>query len=116
MSPRRQLRQSSPAPPIKDEGKDSASPRSDTAQPDAVDERGRRLKREGEDSDEGAGEGADAGRSINGAGRKRKRSRKGLDKKYYCPHEGCDKSYSRAEHLYRHQLNREIAAALHEAM
>ena len=38
--------------------------------------------------------------------RKRRRSRKGLDKKYDCPHPGCGKSYSRAEHLYRHQLNR----------
>ncbi|KAK8211541.1 hypothetical protein M8818_003195 [Zalaria obscura] len=27
------------------------------------------------------------------------------DKKYGCPAEGCGKSYSRAEHLYRHQLN-----------
>ncbi len=38
--------------------------------------------------------------------RKRKRSRKGLEKNYACQHEGCGKSYSRAEHLYRHQLNR----------
>ncbi|KAL7267949.1 hypothetical protein RUND412_009446 [Rhizina undulata] len=37
--------------------------------------------------------------------RKRRRSRKGLDKKFECPHPGCGKSYSRAEHLYRHQLN-----------
>lgn len=37
--------------------------------------------------------------------RKRRRSRKGLDKKFECPHEDCDKSYSRAEHLSRHQLN-----------
>lgn len=37
--------------------------------------------------------------------RKRRRSRKGLDKKFECPQEGCGKSYSRAEHLYRHQLN-----------
>ncbi len=29
------------------------------------------------------------------------------DKKFECKHEGCGKSYSRAEHLYRHQLNRE---------
>jgi len=28
------------------------------------------------------------------------------DKKFECKHEGCGKSYSRAEHLYRHQLNR----------
>lgn len=40
-----------------------------------------------------------------GPTRKRRRSRKGLDKKFECPHEGCGKSYSRAEHLYRHQLN-----------
>ena len=31
--------------------------------------------------------------------RKRRRSRRGLDKKFECPHEDCDKSYSRAEHL-----------------
>ncbi|KAI5848861.1 fungal-specific transcription factor domain-containing protein [Tricharina praecox] len=37
--------------------------------------------------------------------RKRRRSRKGLDKKFECPYPGCGKSYSRAEHLYRHQLN-----------
>lgn len=35
-----------------------------------------------------------------GPNRKRRRSRKGLDKKFECPHEGCGKSYSRAEHLY----------------
>jgi hypothetical protein len=32
------------------------------------------------------------------------------DKKFECKHEGCGKSYSRAEHLYRHQLNRECAS------
>ncbi|KAI1821526.1 fungal-specific transcription factor domain-containing protein [Xylaria intraflava] len=37
--------------------------------------------------------------------KKRRRSRKGLDKKFECPTEGCGKSYSRAEHLHRHQLN-----------
>ncbi|KAK9420648.1 putative C2H2-type domain-containing protein [Seiridium unicorne] len=40
-----------------------------------------------------------------GPNRKRRRSRKGLDKKFECPWDGCGKSYSRAEHLYRHQLN-----------
>jgi hypothetical protein len=56
-----------------------------------------------------------------GGPRKRRRSRKGLDKKFECPESGCGKSYSRAEHLYvfgpcsrisiltgpsyRHQLN-----------
>jgi hypothetical protein len=44
--------------------------------------------------DEGQSSGAD------GPSRKRRRSRKGLDKKFECPQEGCGKSYSRAEHLY----------------
>lgn len=35
-----------------------------------------------------------------GPNRKRRRSRKGLDKKFECPHAGCGKSYSRAEHLF----------------
>jgi hypothetical protein len=34
-----------------------------------------------------------------GPNRKRRRSRKGLDKKFECPWDGCGKSYSRAEHL-----------------
>lgn len=34
-----------------------------------------------------------------GPHRKRRRSRKGLDKKFECPQDGCGKSYSRAEHL-----------------
>jgi hypothetical protein len=39
--------------------------------------------------------------------RKRKRTRKiQMDRKFDCTFEGCGKSYSRAEHLYRHQLNR----------
>lgn len=50
-------------------------------------------------------DGADS--SANGKPRKRKRSRKGLDKNFPCLQHGCGKSYSRAEHLYRHQLNRE---------
>ncbi|UNI21576.1 hypothetical protein JDV02_007553 [Purpureocillium takamizusanense] len=37
--------------------------------------------------------------------KKRRRSRKGLGKRFACSAEGCGKSYSRAEHLYRHQLN-----------
>jgi hypothetical protein len=28
------------------------------------------------------------------------------DKKFECRYQGCPKTYSRAEHLYRHQLNR----------
>ncbi|KAF2091689.1 hypothetical protein K490DRAFT_31945 [Saccharata proteae CBS 121410] len=71
--------------------------------------RGRRRTRDediGDDAEHsGDGDGAGAG----GTSRKRRRSRKGLDKKsdkkFECPHEGCGKSYSRAEHLYRHQLN-----------
>ncbi|KAL2812661.1 fungal-specific transcription factor domain-containing protein [Aspergillus cavernicola] len=38
--------------------------------------------------------------------RKRKRTRKvQVERKFDCSFEGCGKSYSRAEHLYRHQLN-----------
>ncbi|KAI9833573.1 MAG: hypothetical protein M1826_007187 [Phylliscum demangeonii] len=47
----------------------------------------------------------DADPNAEGTPRKRRRSRKGLDKKFECPHPRCGKSYSRAEHLYRHQLN-----------
>ncbi|CAK96607.1 uncharacterized protein An07g01620 [Aspergillus niger] len=44
--------------------------------------------------------------AINGPPRKRKRTRKvQTDRKFECTFEGCGKSYSRAEHLYRHQLN-----------
>ena len=72
--------------------------------PDTEESRGRRRDR---DDSDGAnnGDGASGG-EITGSSRKRRRSRKGLDKKFDCPHEGCGKSYSRAEHLYRHQLNR----------
>lgn len=38
--------------------------------------------------------------------KKRRRVIKIPDKKYECPQPDCGKSYSRAEHLYRHQLNR----------
>ncbi|EED20710.1 C2H2 finger domain protein, putative [Talaromyces stipitatus ATCC 10500] len=42
----------------------------------------------------------------NSESKKRKRNRKAQpDKKFECQHEGCGKSYSRAEHLHRHQLN-----------
>ncbi|EFQ27651.1 uncharacterized protein GLRG_02795 [Colletotrichum graminicola M1.001] len=59
------------------------------------------------DDDEADGDEGKAGSSNSDGGpaRKRRRSRKGLDKKFECPQEGCGKSYSRAEHLYRHQLN-----------
>lgn len=43
-----------------------------------------------------------------GPPKKRRRVAKpNAEKKFECKHEGCGKSYSRAEHLYRHQLNRE---------
>ena len=69
--------------------------------------RGRRRSRK---SKEGSGETeevsadeADAAEGhssgTDGPSRKRRRSRKGLDKKFECPQEGCGKSYSRAEHL-----------------
>ncbi|RAL07207.1 putative C2H2 finger domain protein [Aspergillus homomorphus CBS 101889] len=44
--------------------------------------------------------------ALHGASRKRKRARKiQTDRKFECTFENCGKSYSRAEHLYRHQLN-----------
>jgi hypothetical protein len=71
--------------------------------------RGRRRSRvNSKNSKDGAGdtspledEGVDGHSSGSDAGnpRKRRRSRKGLDKKFECPQEGCGKSYSRAEHL-----------------
>ncbi|PSN69333.1 hypothetical protein BS50DRAFT_339737 [Corynespora cassiicola Philippines] len=73
------------------------------ASPDRDENRGRRREREETDGDNN-GDANDGGEAT-GSSRKRRRSRKGLDKKFECPHEGCGKSYSRAEHLYRHQLN-----------
>jgi hypothetical protein len=32
--------------------------------------------------------------------------RNDVEKRFECTHAGCGKSYSRAEHLHRHQLNR----------
>jgi len=91
-------------------------PRSATSAPSTIKEeatpdtaRGRRRTREslnGNEEEDDSGE--EEGASGTGSSRKRRRSRKGLDKKFECPHEGCRKSYSRAEHLYRHQLNREL--------
>lgn len=53
------------------------------------------------DSDnEGEGDNKNGNSSTSdGPVKKRRRSRKGLDKKFECPTEGCGKSYSRAEHL-----------------
>ncbi|OTB03726.1 hypothetical protein M426DRAFT_59859 [Hypoxylon sp. CI-4A] len=83
------------------------------AQLDADPQRGRRRSRspdkdiDANDSDQAGDGDTKNGNSSNSDGpvRKRRRSRKGLDKKFECPTEGCGKSYSRAEHLYRHQLN-----------
>jgi len=66
--------------------------------------RGRGRSRQDKDKEGSAdgspGEGADGHSSgTDGPSRKRRRSRKGLDKKFECPQEGCGKSYSRAEHL-----------------
>ena len=74
------------------------------ASPDRDEDRGRRRDRDDTDGD--LGDANDAAEEGTGGSRKRRRSRKGLDKKFECPHSGCGKSYSRAEHLYRHQLNR----------
>ena len=60
------------------------------------------AKADGDSAEEKEGERG----GVGGKTRKRKRSRKGLEKNYACQHEDCGKSYSRAEHLYRHQLNR----------
>ena len=57
---------------------------------------------ENDDAMDGDADGRDAhsSNSDGGPARKRRRSRKGLDKKFECPEKGCGKSYSRAEHLY----------------
>ena len=39
------------------------------------------------------------------AKKRRRTAKPNADKKFECKHDGCGKSYSRAEHLYRHQLN-----------
>lgn len=44
--------------------------------------------------------------------KKKRRVIKPTDKKYECPQPDCGKSYSRAEHLYRHQLNRSYPRSL----
>lgn len=72
-------------------------------------ERGRRRSRsddkdvDGLDIDDGEDGDLDGNHAnssnSDGPARKRRRSRKGLDKKFECPEKGCGKSYSRAEHL-----------------
>ncbi|MCJ1393121.1 hypothetical protein MMC18_005993 [Xylographa bjoerkii] len=83
---------------------------SDVSIQDSESVRGRRQDRDSTDDgkveDISGDDVKDTGsKPSNGQHRKRKRSRKGLDKKYHCPQGDCGKSYSRAEHLYRHQLN-----------
>ena len=92
--------------------KSSTTSTSDDSQNETEGSRGRRHDRRS--TTVGKTDGGSGGENVagpenaqNGKPRKRKRSRKGLDKKFDCPHTGCGKSYSRAEHLYRHQLNRE---------
>ena len=83
---------------------------SDISHHDTDDRRGRQYERErsstakGEDDSGQERPDTSAGRSSKP--RKRKRSRKGLEKNFACSHPDCGKTYSRAEHLYRHQLNR----------
>ena len=90
---------------------------SDNSQPDLEELRGRRQERDrsatakGEDETGDEKENGENGENDCGKQRKRKRSRKGLEKNFPCPHPDCGKSYSRAEHLYRHQLNREFSKA-----
>ena len=101
-------------------GKDEApyksppSSLSDNSQHEDETFRGRRQDRERSvtaKAEDDSGEDKEAGtEASNGKPRKRKRSRKGLEKNFPCPQEGCGKSYSRAEHLYRHQLNRKPRA------
>lgn len=44
--------------------------------------------------------------------RSKRRHRGGTAKRFRCGHEDCGKTYSRAEHLQRHQLNRESNFAI----
>ena len=103
-----------------DSRKNSTSSTSTTVKNEEQEERGRKLERESsdvEDAEDVHSGDDDKDPSKKGKPeRKRKRSRKGQDKKYPCPTEGCGKSYSRAEHLYRHQLNRErdLAASIRD--
>lgn len=84
-----QLRRQSPPPRVKSEdGPEYSRPLS-------------QCDPEENESDRDGEAGNKNGHSSNeeGPARKRRRSRKGLDKKFECPTEGCGKSYSRAEHL-----------------
>ena len=86
---------------------------SDASQHDADDKRGRTQERDrsatAKAEDESGDDERNGGVANGGKPRKRKRSRKRLEKSFVCPFQDCGRSYSRAEHLYRHQLNRESA-------
>lgn len=49
--------------------------------------------------------------SSSSPGGYKRASRKGAPRRFPCEHAGCDKVYSRAEHLQRHQLNRKMVFA-----
>ncbi|QSS64194.1 C2H2 finger domain-containing protein [Histoplasma capsulatum] len=76
---------------------------------DSLAQNRRRGRDEGRDASHAGHDQHDSGEpshSQSDSIKKRKRTRKGdSEKKFECKHEGCGKSYSRAEHLYRHQLN-----------
>lgn len=59
----------------------------------------------------GSASSASTGTGTAASGYKRA-SRKGAPRRFVCDHAGCDKIYSRAEHLQRHQLNRTEAFPL----
>lgn len=79
---------------------------------DSLAQNRRRGRDEGRDASHAGHDQHDSGEpshSQSDSVKKRKRTRKGdSEKKFECKHEGCGKSYSRAEHLYRHQLNRKL--------
>lgn len=60
-------------------------------------------------SDSGGDADGGLGASATGPGSPssyKRASRKGAPRRFSCSYPGCDKVYSRAEHLQRHQLNR----------
>lgn len=65
---------------------------------------------------DGGGEsgGALAGSGGPGSSAYKRASRKGAPRRFVCSHPGCDKLYTRAEHLQRHQLNRELLSSLRD--
>ncbi|KAI5838685.1 fungal-specific transcription factor domain-containing protein [Morchella snyderi] len=77
-------------------------------QPHELDEKPRGRERDRDGMGEGSGTSGPGGplsSSTEPQTRKRRRSRKGMEKTFTCPQLGCGRAYSRAEHLYRHQLN-----------